>query len=175
MNRIELAEHRYRLLVEQLRREDDRYGWKTRVGGLLGIASQHIGMIERGERKAGKDAVGRALQRLRLDPDFFYAGSEGDDLDYRDFIGRRRDEEPPPEAWGQFLTLYEGSIQPPLTDDDRSWLLEVRHHRVTPESYLAALSIKRGGMSPAVAEESARVTGDAAKRGAGLGVKRRRR
>lgn len=176
MDRADLSEHRYRQLLRQLRDEDDRYGWKTRVGGLLGIAPQQVGMIERGIRNAGKESIGRAMQRLRLDPAFFYTGVPADELDYREFIGRRgQEQEPPPEAFGIYLERYAPALRPPLTDDESRWLQEIRYHRVSPESYVAALAIRRGGMGPEVAEESAAVTADAAKRGAALGVKRRSR
>lgn len=65
---------RYALLVEMLGEElGFERGWMTAVAQRLGIHRSYVSRIHAGDRAGiGVQAIDRAIQRLSLDPQFFY-------------------------------------------------------------------------------------------------------
>ena len=65
---------RYALLVEQLGEElGYKRGWMTAVAKKLGVHRSYVSRIHAGDRTGiGSQAIDRAIQRLSLDPQFFY-------------------------------------------------------------------------------------------------------
>lgn len=87
------AQQRYRLLLDQLRDEEEgRWGWKTAVGKRLGVTQPHVSQILAGTKLPGLELIERAMRRLRIHRDFFFK-PELVRPQYRDFVGLR-DEAP---------------------------------------------------------------------------------
>ncbi len=71
----QIATQRYIELIEALGREmGEQRGWKAEAASKLGIAPAHLSRIIAGDKKVGQDLVGRACQRLRIDPVYFFGG-----------------------------------------------------------------------------------------------------
>ena len=106
------AVERYRLLIQQLGDEEEfSHGWQTRVGKRIGVDQTYVSKIHLGTRTSvGQQAIERAIERLGLDPSYFYGDAEGA-LNYRDYIGPTKtidagmqvhiaeDEDPLVEGW----------------------------------------------------------------------------
>lgn len=84
---MDLASERYRLLISQLRQE--RRLSQAAVAALLGVHQTYISKIESGARVVGRNALEQAIQRMDLDPDYFFDESLGEPR-YRDFIAGAR-------------------------------------------------------------------------------------
>lgn len=175
MQSAKLAARRYLRLVEQIGDELQRKrGWKTRASERLGVSDAFIGQVLTGEKDAGGDAIALAIERIKIDPRFFFDEKLGEEPDYAQHLRWKSEPaEKMPAAWDEFMRTIAPSLR--LTPEETAWLRAIRTHRATATSYLQALIIRRDGLSPEDAEASAEATADAAKRGAVLGVQPRRR
>jgi len=85
---------RYALLINQLGAElggdtdvDMRTrGWQSSVADTLGVHRSYVSRITKGDRSGiGADVISRAIDRLNLRSDFFYAHFDHEP-NYRDFV-----------------------------------------------------------------------------------------
>ena len=74
-----LAAERYALLVKQLGEEmGHRRGWQGKVARFLGVHRSYVSRFMSGTLSSvGPEVIRRAVERLSLSPDFFYADEVG--------------------------------------------------------------------------------------------------
>lgn len=109
MTTDELARQRYKRLLEQIRDElNGERGWMERASERLQVSSEYVSMIVSGRRRAGFDAITKAIDALHIAPEFFF-GLPDSDPQYRDYVTRaagRGDAKTPP-YWHEFLERYQ--------------------------------------------------------------------
>lgn len=88
-----VSARRYRALVIAKRDEwiaahdGKEHGWKAAVAAELGIKGQYVGMILKGDREAGRDAIDKAVAKLGLASEYFHVHRLGVEPDYRAYLG----------------------------------------------------------------------------------------
>lgn len=110
MDPKQLAEKRFRLLVEQLRQEiGEEWGWHTEAARRLGISSSVLSHVLAERRGVGLTTVSRVVTHMGLKEAFFFDESLSEP-DYRKFLskaGSRRvvaeDDDTP--GWLRFVEL----------------------------------------------------------------------
>jgi transcriptional regulator with XRE-family HTH domain len=114
------ASDRYVALVFQMGDEWDRaWGWKSKAARKLGVHQTYISAIANGDRTTvGSKAVESAIDRLGLDPDFFY-GEFAEPPHYTAFLPDASVERPEPyAALEEFLKGPEGQAATPEEIED---------------------------------------------------------
>lgn len=109
MTTDERAKRRYRLLIEQIRDElGAERGWMARAAERLGVTPEYVSMVAGGNREAGFDAITKAIDAVRLEPEFFFGLPHDESPNYREHLATPpAAAAPDPPHWQEFLEKYE--------------------------------------------------------------------
>ena len=127
MDRNELATRRFRLLVQQLSAEGLS---QRRIARKLGISQGAVSFAVTGRNATSARTIGRAIERLRLRPEFFFDPGLGDRPSYRDHVGTPAGgDDDGPVAWVQLESEgYVDEVRAAGVDE-----AVIQHVRRTPE------------------------------------------